>query len=211
MPTVTIFGDIADADVYGNNTIYSSAAAGSPSNAGFSGPTELGVGQLFSSPTYYSIESFIGFDTSVLTSAALFPSATLSLATATANSVSGNFNARFYDWGTTVTSVDFVAGSSLSGLTLLASYPAASLQGVNNYNNFTSQGAFAGAINKVGFTRMVISSSLHEAGTPPTGTEYVGFRSADTAGTTLDPKLVIVYTLPAAAPPPRHRPTRIWR
>lgn len=102
--------------------------------------------------------------------------------------------------GGAVTGGDWVDGSTLSGLTELASWSTAGYSA--GYNDFTSAGAvFNSAINKTGNTALILFSSRHAAGTTPTGSEYVTFTDADAAGTTSDAKLAITHASGGSMPP----------
>lgn len=104
---------------------------------------------------------------------------------------------RAYDWGSSVTGVDWVPGDSLNSHSLLSSKTTPMSAG---YNEFDSSSAFAAAVNAGGITKLMHNSSRQRIGNAPsTGTdEYTTWKSADASGTTQDPKLVITYTPPPA-------------
>ena len=193
MATTVVFGDTADGQVQGSSTTYATARS-TATTADSSAPTQQ-VGQLFSTPTYFCLELFLGFDTSAITGT--ITSATLSLVDQVDNSVTDFvIECRLYDWGATLTTADWVPGASISQ-TLLATYNTASGWTGNTYKDFTDV-AMAANINQSGFTRFLLNSDRHRLGTTPTGEERVSCSMADDAGTTNDPKLTIV-TVPAAA------------
>lgn len=204
MTTLTVFGDTADGAVESSDATYSTMRSGSGLSA-FTVTTTWIVGQ---QTGYVGDQIFLAFDTSPLGAGATITSAVLSLyGSENASATDFDVQARLLDWGTTVTTADWVAGASLSGLTLLGSFNT-SAYSLEAYNAF-SDTAMTANINKTGFTRMVIASSRLSNGDVPTGNEYVGFYLANEAGTTKDPKLVITYTTPAGGARPRK--TRIWR
>jgi len=142
---------------------------------------------------YWVYEGFISFDTSAI-GAGTVTSATLSLCPYQDQSVTDyTLYARARDWGASLTTADWVAGASLSGLTLLASVSTVGIS-VGSYAALSSESAFASNINTSGSTRIILTSSRHEAGNlPPTGLEYVAWYSAE-ASAAYRPKLVVEYT-----------------
>lgn len=108
--------------------------------------------------------------------------------------------ARLHDWGTTLTSADFVAGDALSGKTLLAtlaSSAVASYDGAfKGYSAFTSDIAFRDNISKTGNTRLFLSTSRQRIGNAPSSSEYLVTVNYLYTGTSLDPYLVIYHAPP---------------
>lgn len=207
MATYTIYSDTADGYLESFDATYATARAGSGSINVDTTSTSIYVGQL--SGTYYCIESFVSFDTSSVVG--VVSSATLSLYGKDDGSATDfTMTAATRDWGATLTTGDFVAGASLSGLTTVATFATSGFS-IAGYNVFTSTGSFLSAINIGGTTRLIVYSSRHSGNNTPTGNEYVGCYSADQTGTTNDPRLVVVAA-PAGPPPRRHiRPYYIWR
>jgi hypothetical protein len=97
----------------------------------------------------------------------------------------GTIQARAYDWGTGLTTGDWVPGANLSALTLVAHLvnPAAYY-----YQNYTDD-ALAANINKTGSTRLILVTANLVAGTPDTA--YGSYHGA--TGTAYDPKLTITH------------------
>lgn len=190
MTTYTIYSGTGDGTITSSNGTYSTARSGSGLSADTS-DTTLFVGQT-ALGSFECKEAFVSFDTSGVAGAVT--SATLSLFINGLELPSTNFtlNARRLDWGT-LTTADWIAGASLSGQTLLATY-ATSTGTSNAYAALTSQAAFLTNINQSGTTGIILSSSRHEAGTSSDFNERLGFYSADRSGTTNDPKLVVVAT-----------------
>lgn len=204
MATFIIFGDAADAGVGGISTVFADAR-----ETGTEVPaptaTSVSVEHAFVAPNYRCRQALFAFDTSTLTGTVT--SATFSLFPFTrVTGADGGFTleARLHDWGATAETADFVAGSALSGKTLLASYNApdnASWTGTG-YVNFVSEADFLTNIDPA-FTRMVVASDKQRLATVPTATTGRDPRTADQVGTTNDPKLTIVTDTPDPFPQSR--------
>jgi len=153
------------------------------------------VGQYCGTWAYvpYVWETFLGFDTSSIPDGDTVSAAVLRV-TSYADSSTTDFDiqARLRDWGTTVTTADWVAGADLSGLTLLGSYATSSGFTANTGYDL-SDTAMAANVNKTGSTRMLLCSSRTTNNNAPTTPEYVGTYSSDYTGTTRDPKLTVTY------------------
>lgn len=166
------------------------------------GANNLSVGQQYSSSRYYCFEGFAVFDTSGVPDDATVTAVTLSAVGAVdASDTDCVIEVRARDFGDTVTIDDWVAGESISG-SLLASF-ATSAGWTTGENTFTSEAAFAAAINKTGSTRLIFSSDRLRAGTTPTSTEYVqgaiGTTPDDAAGEP-NPTVELTITYTAGAP-----------
>lgn len=197
MTTFTIYAGTTDGLLTGVDADYATAQASADSaeTAGGSFP----VGQRFVSPNYQCWEGFLEFDTSVIGAGATVNSATLSLDGFSDNSAT-DFTAEAwqYDWGGTLETADWRTPVQVAALTKLATFASSGYS--TGYNDFTSQAAFPGAVNLSGFTRMVLASDRFTASTTPTGEERINFSSANAAGTTEDPKLVVDATVPVSLP-----------
>lgn len=191
--TTTVFqGVMADADIISSHATYATARAGSSLTVQDSSAWELIVGQ----STGYNIwESFLGFDTSSIPDTDEIISVSLELNLQTdVSTVDFIVQARLHDWGTAVTTADWVAGADLSGKTLLATLNTNGIGATGAYKAFTSDAAFKSNINKTGVTRILLCSKEQTDNSAPTGNEYVSFEIADQADY---PKLTVVH-----APPP---------
>lgn len=182
--TFTIFGDAADGTV----NALAAAADGAGSTLNLTGTSVITVGETNDGQAY---EGFIAFDTSVVTGT--ITSVTLSMFGVT-DSTSTDFiiEVRAHDWGTTVTTGDWLSRATMATKTLVASRSTSGFSS-SGYNVFTSDAAFLTAVNQSGFTRLFINSSSHRVA-PAGSTRYVNMSSADEAGTGQDPKLVVVST-----------------
>lgn len=148
---------------------------------------------------YRAREFFAEFDTSVIPDSDTVTSAVMSLAGAGSFTLEATVpwlaEVRTFDWGGTITGGDYVPGASLGGLALLASIADTSWDITSGaYNDFASTGSFPAAVNKTGFTRVVVSLNLLRTqitNPAPEWNNSVGFFTADASGTSTDPKLVI--------------------
>jgi len=140
---------------------------------------------------YYAVyQSFLSFDTSSVGSGSTVSAVVLNLTSDYDSSITDFIiEARLFDWGTTLTTADWV--TSPSG-TLLAHYGTASGWGSASAHDFVDD-AFPANVNKVGSTRLLLNSSRQVSNTSPTGAENVGLLPADYGGTTSDPQLTVTY------------------
>jgi hypothetical protein len=182
---------------YGGSTTYATARS-TVTDAVGSTYGDVVVGQIFSSPTYYVYEALIGFDTSSIPVGSTIVSVVLSLypdIVQTANGGTWTVDAVAKDFGASADGSDWVAGANLAALTVLASLTCdATHPATGAYRNFTSAAAFLTAIVCGGQTRLLLSSSKHNAGTAPTGQERIYFFENVTNKW---PRLVVTYTEPS--------------
>lgn len=193
MPTYTIFTTANDGHVQSTGSPtsdYASARTGGTLAADTTASSRYtGQVEFFG---YICNEVFFDFDTSTVVGT--ITSAILSWYGKTDSSTTDFvIQARLDDFGATVTTADWVSGANLGSFTLLATYATSGGWSTAAYNVFTDV-AFPANVNKTGSTRIMLSSDRHLAGTSPgvSGSEQVeGYMSED-AGTTRDPKLVVV-------------------
>lgn len=191
MPTTIVFADAADGYIQGDDsssTDYTLATT-SPTTV-TTLATFLLVGQTFDAGTTYIIyQGDISFDTTGLTGAT---SAILSMVDQSDFSTTDfTLEARLHDWGATLTTADWLTPANIGGKTLVAQYTTATGWTGTVYHDFTDV-AMVANLNTTGFTRLLLNSNLNRTAVPPTVDEYINAKSADTAGTTSDPKLTIV-------------------
>lgn len=195
MTTVTIYSDTADGYCNSSSTSYTSASNGT--GIGASPAAAVGyVGQYIIGGTTYVVHlGYLKFDTSSIPDDAEITSVTLSCYGYNDLSTTDfTVEARLHDWGASLTSADWIAGSALSGKTLLASRSSLGWN-TSGYNTFTENGSnFRNNINKTGTTYIVLCSAEHTAQSPPTNDEYIGLYFSDETGTSKDPKLEITYS-----------------
>lgn len=191
MATLTVYGDEADGYIQSEDATYLTARAG---GGVLSVNTSSGtIPFQHWGPFDRTRLPYIAFDTSPLGVTATISAAELSLYDASQNAASAyQLNVRLYDWGATLETADFIPGADMAANTLLAHLASAS-RIANDWNTFVDD-ALPANVNKTGFTRMVLSSNLFEAGTEPVGTESWTFSSANEVDISQDPKLVITYT-----------------
>jgi hypothetical protein len=178
------------------------AGTGSFLNANTSGDT----GFLYFDSTPAAGQFFLDFVTSSV--ADIVQSATLSLNAADrqgANTDAPVYQARLYDFGTSLTTADWRTPTTFAACTLLAHHNWSDVVR-NAYNDFTSDAGFPASINQSGSTRIVINNALFAANGTPTDTAYVELYLPFRTGTSQDPKLVIV-----TAPPYRPGGTKVVR
>lgn len=207
MSTLVVYSNTTDGYVASDRTAggttndYSTVRAGFGLTADTTG-VSLWLGQYWAYDTDFDenalavFEVFLGFDTSSIPDGDTVSAAVLNLTSQVDNSTTDfTIEARLYDWGATLTTADWVAGASLSGLTSLATKTTASGFTAGTAYDFTDV-AFAANVNKTGTTRLLLCSSRTTAGTSPTidVSEYVSAYSADQTGTTSDPKLTVTYS-----------------
>jgi hypothetical protein len=192
MTTTTVYADTSDGKIISEDATYSTCRAGAALSQTTNATADR-VGQLTG---YECHELFFRFDTSSIPDTDTVDSAVFSLDGNTdASTTDFTMEARASAWGATLTTADWVAGADLGALTLLASLSTASYSA--GYMDFTSDAAFPANVSKTGYTELLVCSSRHRVGTAPTGNEYVVVTMADTAGTTTDPKLVVVHSVAA--------------
>ena len=110
-----------------------------------------------------------------------------------------NVNVMAFDWNTALTLTDWRNGStSLTGTTLFT--VSSSGAAVDQYLTIPCVRTAAQlgsdlntAITALDYLRLLLYSDRHKAGTSPSGSEYLSFYSAATAGTTSDPYIVVDY------------------
>jgi hypothetical protein len=208
----TFFSATTDGRVEGNSATYANAREGTGTINVTTADTSRFIGQFFSA-TYSCYELFFSWDTSAITDSDVVTAVTLDLWLVTDSSTSGfTLEAREHDWGASLTSADYVAGSALGSKTLMASKSTSGIGATGAYKTFTSTAAFLAATNlKTGTVYIMVSSSEHRLGNAPSGTDGVTFSMADNAGTTQDPKLTVTHNVPASSPFFTGRPLRISR
>ena len=205
MSTLVVYSDTTDgyigsADV-GASPSYAAARAGTGSVLDAYAGIELTFGQQFTTsgdpdyiPDYDIYESFLAFNTSSIPDTDTVSAAVLNLRSLYDHSTTDfTIEARLYDWGTGLTTADYVAGASLSALTLLAHRDTASGWTVNTAYDLTDD-AFAANVSKTGTTRLLLCSSRTTGNNTPTTYEQGSAYSADQTGTTSDPKLTVTYS-----------------
>lgn len=203
MTTYTIYSSSIDGYILSSAGTYAQNRAGNNLNA-FGTATGAYVGQDGSGGADSCYEAFLSFDTSSVVGNV--SSATLSVY-GIENGTTTDFTATaaLHDYGTSLTTADWVAGASLAALTTVATFNTTGYAA--SYMAFTEV-ALASNINQSGSTRLILYSSRHSGNNNPTGFEYFGFSTSEQSGTSQDPKLVIETAQPAMSF--RRRATRFF-
>lgn len=184
MTVTVIYASWSDAYVYSVNGTYSTAAAGSSLVAATTS-SRLAVGQ---STGFYIYESFLSFDTSSISTDEI-SDVVLSLdGNSDFSTTDFTVNARIFDWGGTATTADWRTPAELAALTKVATFGTSGY--VSGYNDFSSEAAFVGEVDKTGTTYLTLSSDRHESETEPTDNEWMRFVSANSSP---KPKLTITH------------------
>lgn len=185
--TTTVFaGGAAAGDVYSTDVTYSTARSGSSLVARPAAGNAV-VGQI----TGYSVyEGFLEFDTSSIPDTDVVLSVTLEVYLVSDGSTADfEIQARLHDWGSAITTADWVAGASLSGKTLLATLNTNGIGAPDSLKALASDAAFKDNINKTGVTRIILCSKEQVDNSAPTGNEYVILGAASNA-----PQLTVVHS-----------------
>lgn len=195
MTTTTFLADTGIGSVQGYSSS-SYALARSGANVQVDAIAQIGIsGQyVIGGPQWGCKEFFFQFDTSSIPDGATIQSVVFSLFSSGSVNHPDIFEARVYDFGSSVTTSDYVAGASLSGLTRLATFDTSTISGPDKYYDFTEDSTnFRTNINKTGYTRFLLCAQKEVSGTAPTIIEYWNFCSPDFTGTSQDPKLTVTY------------------
>lgn len=193
MATLVVFGEPSDGRITGQNATYATARETAADAAGDSSTASQGQA-FFAGPVYACFEALFGFDTSPIGIDRTVSSAIFSLrCTGGEDHSDTDFTAevRPSAYGASVGFEDWVAGSGLGALTLLATFETSVLS-TASYNDFADV-ALAASVNMTGMTQLMVNSDRHRLGTTPVGLEYVNWATADAVGTTNDPKLTVTY------------------
>jgi len=206
MTTTTVFAGANDFWVLNHDDSYANARSGAAGTKFMDVGNEpvLFVGQADPAHAggYECMEIMLEFDTSSIPDTDTIDSGVFSIWGSNDNDPGDlmTVQLRAYDWGGTMQDTDWRSDSQLNALTLCATLAPGSLI-TTDYNDFASQAGMVGSVNKTGFSRYVLCSNRHIAGTVSVE-EYLQLISADTSGTTNDPKLVVNHTTAAPSGQP---------
>ena len=142
--------------------------------------------------TYVILLIYESFDTSSIGAGNTVSAATLNLRLSSAGRASWAVRARMHDWGTSLTTADWVDTQTITGKTLVAHLDVPT--NITDVSSDFTNDAFPANINRTGSTRIVLSDTWIDAGQAPTGNETWSIRAADYTGTTYDPKLTVTYS-----------------
>lgn len=200
MATLIAYSEASDGFIESGNSTYSAARAGTGTYlTAYDTSVYIRIGQFGYGGYLWVDEGFIQFDTSAIRASSTITNASLET-WLTVDGTTTNFTAGAYqkDWGTSLTTADFVAGATDLTSTRMCIFDTSNNATVGAYfswNNVLSD--FVGNINKTGNTRMILRSSRQEAGNSPggLGSEYIEIASNENAsGTSHAPKITVTYT-----------------
>jgi hypothetical protein len=185
-------GNQTDGFVYSKDATYSDilGTAGTEALA-----SESYIGQGYWSSYFRNYEYFAGWNTSTIDDGVTLSTAAISLYGAFAVAQSGiTIYGAIYDFtsGDTngLTAADYRTQAHVAAFSPLVSFDAGSWAA--DYNTFTDI-ALPANVNKTGWTLTTFWSSQFESGTEPSGDKTVAVLSAQTDGTSQDPKLIVTY------------------
>jgi len=146
--------------------------------------------------TYYIYRNFVLFDTSALTSAATISASVLSLAGDTkTNADAGLLTTHIVASTPAATNDITTADYDQLGSTSFANIVYASISTGGTYNAFTLDSNGIANISKTGISKFGIKTDGDLNNNAPSGQNQIEFSSADNTGTSIDPKLVVTYTV----------------
>lgn len=195
MTVTTVYAE-NDGIIQSSATNYNTARSGNNLSVN---TFQLSTGQLRDGTTRYIFQGKMSFDTSFLVPADVISAAAIELYVYwDATPTDFTLEARQNDYGATLETGDYVAGASLSGLTLLASIGTSGI-GIDAYKTLTESGSsLRDALNRDGYTRMLLCSSRTRVGNDPSGDEYLDIRPSSMSGTSQDPKITVTHEIPAS-------------
>lgn len=135
----------------------------------------------------------VTFDTSALTASAVIESAIFEMFRITGE-VGSITEVVARDYGGTIGTGDYMTQAEVAALTPLVSYTTADPD--EEYKSF---GDIKSVVSKTGTTSLWMFPQSFRTGVYPGGQSTAIFMSANTAGTTNDPRLTITYTVPPVA------------
>lgn len=209
MTVTTVFSTaISDGYIQSQNASYALCRAGS-SQVVNDTDTEFSVGQLVFG-IFVINQGFCRYDTSAISVTDLVSSAVHELFW-TSDFTDTNFTMRVraYDYGSPLFPSDFVPGASISTTGTHVASLAAGGGSLGTYLTLTNV-ALPANINKGDITSLYYYSLEQENNSAPGGNEFLGFSSADEAGTTQDPKITVTHAATTSRIPYSGTPFRIW-
>lgn len=212
MTTTTVFSDALDGYIQSSNATYSLARAGS-SLAVLNTDVTFGIGQLIFG-SYVIFEGFVAFDTSSVPDTDLVSAVNLDVWLVADDSTT-DFVIRVKDhnWGTSLTTADWVAGADLSGKTSVTATLNTSTWGaVGAYKTFTGNASLIAmpALKSTDPVCLIIISDREQTGTAPSANEFATLSASEESGTTQDPKLTITHAATTSRVPYSGTPFRVW-
>lgn len=216
MTVTTVFAGTADDGIVSRAATYANARAGTSttlfavqSSASWNSDTSvIEVGQQnIGGSDFFCFQSFLSFDTSSIPDTDTVSAAALAVIEEATSygpaefTTADTLQARTFNWGASVTTADYQAGATFNGLTLLASLASGSWAANPTYNTLTENGTnFQTAVNVTGTTFVVLGTANFAGNTAPSvdTRSYWPILSANTTGTTQDPKLTVTHAAAAS-------------
>lgn len=195
MSTLTVNTTSNSGRIQSSNATYATARSGGTLTA-FS--TLHTIGQ---TTGFNVFASYLDFDTSSIPIGSSITAVTLQLwGTSDFSTTDFIVQARLFDYGSSLTSADWVAGASMGALPLLATFATSGGWATSAYNTFTENGTtFRTNLNLGGITRIIVVSDRTVSGTAPTGNEDVVAASHDSdANSAHWPLLTVTYAASAS-------------
>lgn len=193
---VTVYSSTLDGRAYGESASYASARRVGVSSSATS-TAQQAAGQYLADGLFRCYEGFLAFDTSVIGPGKRVTAVTLKVRPSNVATLGTNFvtQARAYNWGGVLVPETFRSGDpadagSADEYPIEATLDTDGLT-TGDYVAFVSEVDFPAAINTMGMTYLMLTSSRHLAGDEPTGDEYWSLYYADYVGR--EPKLEITY------------------
>lgn len=200
--SLTLTASTADDQATCSDATYTQASRGlgTLSLAG-SSATALGFGQVLSGGTYSARQLFLEFDyysymtglgyTAAQVSASIILSATITTTASAEPDSNFTARARAYDFGSSITTGDFIDGRNLRNYPLLAHF-AVTTGTVDTTTMTWTSDALAAYISKTSTpTRIVLHGQNQETEVAPTNFERVNIYAADSGTAAYRPKLTI--------------------
>jgi len=198
MPNYLFNTEATDGHIHSQRSTY--AAAQTQPNGITATNQNVRVGQIFSNNQFIAYQAFLAFDTSAVLDEEDVSSVTLSLEFYAKNGAPGIVEAYAYDWmmdGLALS--DWRTPAQLATMTKVATLDTAGVS-ANTYHDFVSLPEFAAAINKGGYTGLVLVTSRFREGLAPSGNEYMDWSSGENAA--LKPRLTVSSAVVEPPPPP---------
>jgi len=192
MASATFYPDSTDGFLTSNNADWPTCRAGSNLSADTTTAeptTDVGV----ATSGYYAYEAFLDFDTSSIPDDATITSVTMYVCDYNGGiSQYDTLEVRARDWGSSLTTGDWVAGADFGALTLLASRTGTWSYNVNG-TALTSEAAFLSAINKSGRTLLVCASAQINSASTPSYNSIMGFPMSEHSTASRRPRLAVEW------------------
>lgn len=187
----TYLGETDDGYIYGANAVYSTAR--STSSVADTGTSACYVGQAWASPVYYCYRSFVSFDTSAIGSDSVSAASIYVKANSDASATDFDIVVYRYAWVDTLsTNREANYDGAYGGSAVLEGTLRNTSAGWST-GTYYSRTVDAAGINTSGDSRYTLVSGRDTGNNTPTGNEYVGFYSANQAGTSDDPYLDVTH------------------